>query len=41
MGWDGSFKSQRMNGAVFVYFAVIEFVVGEVIEYKGDVTLIR
>ena len=40
-GWDGQFKDLRMNGGVFVYYAEVEFIDGEVIEYKGDVTLIR
>ncbi len=41
LGWDGRFKNQRMDGAVFIYYAVVEFVDGEVVEYKGDVTLVR
>ncbi len=40
-GWDGAFKNLRMNGGVFVYYAEVEFIDGEVIEYKGDVTLVR
>jgi hypothetical protein len=30
-----------MNPAVFVYLAEIEFLDGEVVLYKGDVTLVR
>jgi len=40
-GWDGTFRNQPANAAVFVYFAEIEFNDGEVILYKGDVTLLR
>ena len=40
-GWDGTFRNQRANAAVFTYFAEIEFNDGEVILYKGDVTLMR
>ncbi len=40
-GWDGTFKGQPMNPGVFVYFAEIEFLDGQVQIYKGDVTLIR
>ena len=40
-GWDGNFKDQRMNPAVFVYFAEIEFIDGHVEMYKGDVTLMK
>jgi gliding motility-associated-like protein len=40
-GWDGTFRGQLMNGAVFAYFAEIEFVNGDVEIFKGDVTLLR
>ncbi len=40
-GWDGNFRGQLMNPAVFAYFAEIEFVDGEVEIFKGDVTLVR
>ncbi len=40
-GWDGTYKGKRMEQDVFVYFVVIEFIDGRVIEYKGDVTLVR
>jgi len=39
--WDGNFRSQPMNSAVFAYFAEIEFKDGKVELYKGDVTLVR
>ncbi len=40
-GWDGHYRSRLYNTAVFAYFAEIEFIDGEVILYKGDVTLMR
>ena len=40
-GWDGNFRGQLMNGAVFAYFAEIEMVDGQVVVFKGDVTLMR
>ncbi|MEM6722396.1 MAG: T9SS type B sorting domain-containing protein, partial [Bacteroidota bacterium] len=40
-GWDGSFKGQLMNPGVFVYYADVLFIDGEVVQFKGDVTLIR
>ncbi|MEM1321775.1 MAG: gliding motility-associated C-terminal domain-containing protein, partial [Bacteroidota bacterium] len=40
-GWDGVFKGEVLNPAVFVYWAEIEFDDGEVILYKGDVTLVK
>ena len=40
-GWDGTFKEKRLDPAVFVYFAEIEFIDGHVEMYKGDVTLLK
>ncbi len=41
VGWDGFFNGEKMNPAVFVYFAEIEFKDGQKIIYKGDVALRR
>jgi len=41
MGWDGTFRGQTMNPAVFVYHAEIEFFDGVIIPYAGDVTLVK
>ena len=40
-GWDGSHRGQKLNPAVFAYYAVIEFIDGQEILYEGDVTLKR
>ena len=40
-GWDGTFKGQNMNNAVFVYVAEVAFIDGVKILYSGDVTLLR
>jgi len=40
-GWNGKHRGQPMNAAVFVYFAEVEFIDGEVLMFKGDVTLMR
>lgn len=40
-GWDGRFRDRPMNSAVFVWYAEVEFVDGEVLLFKGDVTLVR
>jgi len=40
-GWDGTFKGQRMNSAVFVYKAKITFADGKTETFTGDVTLWR
>ncbi|MCB9299714.1 MAG: gliding motility-associated C-terminal domain-containing protein [Lewinellaceae bacterium] len=40
-GWDGIFRSEVLNPAVFAYMAEIEFKDGEVVLFKGDVTLAK
>mgnify|MGYP000212260369 CR=1 FL=1 len=39
-GWDGHFRGQPMNPAVFVWWAEIELASGQVILMKGDLTLV-
>ncbi|HEX5111786.1 MAG TPA: gliding motility-associated C-terminal domain-containing protein, partial [Saprospiraceae bacterium] len=41
LGWDGTFKEQEMNPAVFAYIAVIRDSNDQLHRYKGDVTLVR
>jgi hypothetical protein len=41
IGWDGTFRGELMDPGVFVWFAEIEFIDGEVDIYEGDVTLLR
>jgi gliding motility-associated-like protein len=40
-GWDGRYKGRELNPGVYIYFAEVEFIDGEIIIYKGDVTLYR
>ena len=40
-GWDGFFRGQKMNPAVFLYLIEVEFLDGRILLYRGDVTLIR
>jgi gliding motility-associated-like protein len=40
-GWNGTFRGQPLNPAVFVWVAEIEFIDGVVELFTGDVTLIR
>ena len=40
-GWDGTFRGQPMEPAVFVYHVVVELISGETKQYKGDVTIVR
>lgn len=41
LGWDGRFKEQDMNPAVFAYIATVRDSNDELHHYKGDVTLVR
>ncbi|MEO1258827.1 MAG: gliding motility-associated C-terminal domain-containing protein [Bacteroidota bacterium] len=41
VGWDGRFKGEMMNPGVYVWFAEVEFMDGQVGLYEGEVTLIR
>ncbi len=40
-GWDGTYRNDLLNAAVFTWFAEIEFIDGSVELYEGDVTLMR
>jgi hypothetical protein len=40
-GWDGDYKGQPLNPGVFVYLAEIEFIDNSVLQFEGDITLIR
>ncbi|MCB9274436.1 MAG: gliding motility-associated C-terminal domain-containing protein [Lewinellaceae bacterium] len=40
-GWDGSFRGEQLNAAVFAYYAEVEFIDGAVVLFKGDVLLMR
>ncbi|MCB0707161.1 MAG: gliding motility-associated C-terminal domain-containing protein [Saprospiraceae bacterium] len=41
LGWDGSYRGQQMNPAVYVYYFEVEFIDGTREILKGDLTLIR
>ncbi len=38
-GWDGSFRGQRVDGGVYVFFAEVEVLPGKTVIMKGDVTV--
>jgi CHU_C Type IX secretion signal domain len=40
-GWDGLYKGEPLNPGVFVYQAKVRFIDGEIILYKGDITIVR
>ena len=41
LGWDGYYQGQLLNTAVFVYFAELELVGGDVEMVQGEVLLVR
>ena len=41
MGWDGRFRGERMQPGVFVYRAAVELIDGSVLQFSGDITLVR
>lgn len=40
-GWDGTYREQPVNAAVYVWFAEVEFFNGDVEVFKGDVIIMR
>jgi gliding motility-associated-like protein len=40
-GWDGTFRGEDMNPAVFVYYLELDLANGERVIRKGDVTIVR
>ena len=40
-GWDGKFRGEVLNPAVFTYYAELEFNDGEIVRLTGDVTLLK
>ena len=40
-GWDGIHRTKNMQPGVYVYYALIEFIDGEVLHFEGDLTLMR
>jgi len=40
-GWDGRYKGELMDPAVFVFFAEVELAGGRVELVEGEVTLLR
>ena len=40
-GWDGKYNGQFVNPGVYVYTAQVNFLDGRILQYSGDVTVIR
>ena len=40
-GWDGTFRGKKMTSQVLVFYIEVEFLDGEVVVVKGDVTIAR
>ena len=41
LGWDGTHRGKRLDSDVFTYIATVDFIDGENVFYKGDVSIIR
>lgn len=41
LGWDGIFLGEPVNSGVFTYMAEVLFIDGEIIRFKGDVSVVR
>jgi hypothetical protein len=39
--WDGNIRNREGNPGVYIYVAEVQFRNGEVLKYKGDITLVR
>lgn len=40
-GWDGKSKGEKVNPGVFVYMARVRFIDGEIVLFKGDISVVR
>ncbi len=40
-GWDGTFKGEAVNPAVFAWYAIVTLIDGSKVTVKGDVTVMR
>jgi gliding motility-associated-like protein len=40
-GWDGKWRNVALQPDVYVFFVKIEFVDGKIVQYQGDVTIIK
>ena len=40
-GWNGSYRGEEYNSAVFTWFAEVEFLDGQTVLFKGDVLLMK
>ena len=40
-GWNGDFKGQPVNPGVYIYYVKLKTATGKILEYKGDVGLLR
>ena len=41
LGWDGKVDGKPVNPAVFVYYTSVRYINGSVLEFSGDVTVLR
>ncbi len=41
LGWDGNYDNTPVNPGVFAWLARVRFIDGEVLNYSGDITVLR
>jgi gliding motility-associated-like protein len=41
LGWDGTVNGQAVDSGVFVYYAEVAFVNGQIVQVQGDVTVMK
>ena len=41
LGWNGVTDGQPVNAGVYVYYFQVRFINGELVEYAGDVAVLR
>jgi gliding motility-associated-like protein len=41
LGWDGTYRGQAVDEGIYIYYAEVEFVNGQIIKVQGDVSVIK
>lgn len=41
LGWDGTYRGQSVEQGVYIYYAEVEFVNGQIVQVKGDVSVVK
>ncbi len=41
LGWDGTYRGQLVDEGIYIYYAEVEFINGQIIKVQGDVSVIK